>query len=199
MDDASDLELVLALSNGENAAAARVFVLRFRHVVMRSLRGFHQFRPDEIEDVFQDVFAKLFANGCERLRAWRGGGSLAAYIGTIARRLALDYLDARQRIPECAPVEDLDELIGDVEDPETVAIINQLQRMMLRAIQQLGPPKTDLLMAVDIHGLSYAEVGRQLNWTPNNVGVQLHNARGALKRLIRQEYPALQTYIGDLN
>jgi len=191
-----DRELVALLLSGD-ASAAETLVLRHRFVVMRALRRFRTLTRADVEDLFQDVFTRLFVNDCAALAAWHGPADLAAYIRRIASNVALDHLRSRRRQPETDPLEESDEIASDVDDPETIALLNQLRRMMLQAIQQLAPPYAEVVQAVDLEDLTYAQVAERLGVTRNNLGVRLHNARKALARVIADRYPALLAYLRD--
>lgn len=198
MEDLDDSELLRRLLGGSEPAA-RVFVHRFGPAVMRTLRGFRQFPQADIEDLYQEVFRKAFDRDCAALSAWQGTGSLAAYMASIARRLAIDRHKAQQAEPGHEPLEDPDALVGDAADPESTAHVNEMRRMMRTAIQQVGPPHTALLDLVDLQGLSYAEAGARLGRTANHVGVQVHAARQKLKGLIERDFPALRHLLQDLD
>lgn len=190
MDELDDERIVRELLQG-NRRAADVFVRRVQHAIMRSLRGFRQFSASDIEELFQDVFERIFANDCDVLARWRGEGSVAAYVATIARNLARDRLRARSdHDPE--PLDDPDALVGDAADPEAIARVNELRRMMRVAIQQLGPPHEQVLTLVELEEMSYAEAGQRLDRSANYIGVQLHQAKRALRALIERDFPELR-------
>jgi RNA polymerase sigma-70 factor (ECF subfamily) len=191
-----DRELVGRVLSGDESAA-ELLVHRHRYVVMRVLRRFRALTPTDIEDLFQEVFGRLFDNRCAALESWRGGNDLAAYVRRIATNLVLDHLRARRNILDDQVLEDPDAFAGDVEDPETAALLNQLRRMMLEAIQQLAPPYAEVIRLVDLEELSYAEAAARLEITSNNLGVRLRNARVSLARLITDRYPALTAYLRD--
>jgi RNA polymerase sigma-70 factor (ECF subfamily) len=193
-----DRELVGLVLSGD-ASAAELLVQRHRYMVMRVLRRFRALTPADIDDLFQEVFGRLFDNGCAALESWHGGNDLAAYVRRIATNLVLDHLRSRRRILDDQFLEDPDAVAGDAEDPETAALLNQLRRMMLEAIQQLAPPQAEVIRLVDLAELSYAEAADRLEITRNNLGVRLHNARASLARLIADRYPALMAYLRDVD
>jgi RNA polymerase sigma factor (sigma-70 family) len=195
LDDTELLRLVI----GGSEPAARVFVLRFSPSVMRVLRGFHQFGRPEVEDLLQEVFLRIFARDCAALSRWRGMGPLAAYIGAIARNLARDRLQAMGTDPLSEPLDELDLMVDDAPSPEALARLNQLRRMMRTAIQQLGPPHTEVLNLVDLQELSYAGAGERLGRNANHIGVQVHEARQRLRALIARDYPALRDHLHALD
>lgn len=193
MEDRDVIDLVLA----GDSAAAEMLVRRHRYVVMGALRRFQTLTRADVDDLFQEVFGRLFENGCAGLAAWRGQGALAAYIRRIATNMALDLLRSRRAELDDQLLDDPDSLVGETEDPETVALLSELRRMMLEAVQQLPPPYAEVIRAVDLQDLTYAEAADRLGVTRNNLGVTLHNARRALARVITARYPALVAYLRD--
>ena len=193
MEDRDLIDLVL---DGDSSAA-KTLVLRHRFVVMSALRRFRRLTPADADDLFQEVFGRLFENGCAVLAAWHGQGALAAYIRRITTNAALDHLRSLHGQLDDQPLVDLDDLVGNAADPETIALLSELRRMMLEAIQQLAPPYVEVIRAVDLQELTYAEAAENLGITRNNLGVRLHNAREALAQVITARYPALLAHLRD--
>lgn len=191
-----ELERIGRILDGDRAAA-NALVADHRFTVMRALRRFHQFDDGTIGELFQEVFAKLWANDCAALRAWRGDGALGAYIGRIARNLAIDHWRALDNALEDAPIEDPDELVGDSVDPQTATLVGEIRRMMRAAIGQLPPPDQEVIRAVVFDHLDYEEAAERLGTNANALGVRLNAARKRLKVIIQRDYPALQHYVPD--
>lgn len=191
-----DRDLVAYVLAGDSSAA-EMLVHRHRFVVMSALRRFRTLTPSDADDLFQDVFARLFENECAVLAAWSGQAALAAYIRRIATNRALDHLRSRRSAVDNEPLDDPDDLVGDGEDPQTVALVGELRRMMAEAIQQLAPQYAEVIRLVDLEDLTYAEAAERLGVTRNNLGVRLHNARAALARVVTDRYPALMAYLRD--
>jgi len=97
----SDTELVRRCKSGDDAAW-NAFVERFaRYVSTICLRGF-RLRAEDAEDVFQDVFTRVYTN----LHTLRDEGAVRPWIAQLTRRRCLDLLasGAREQ-PEAEPIE----------------------------------------------------------------------------------------------
>ncbi|GAA2172143.1 RNA polymerase sigma factor SigC [Agrococcus versicolor] len=99
------------------------------------------------EDCVQETF----------LRAWRARasfdparGSLRTWLFAIERRIVLDVHRAHARRPRLVPQGEHPEPVADVRDP--------LERLgMVEALARLSAPQREAIVAVHLHGLSYAE------------------------------------------
>jgi RNA polymerase sigma-70 factor (ECF subfamily) len=189
----TDRALIEQLYAG-NEAAARQFVMAQRFVVMSTLRRFRTFTQEDVDDLFQEVFSRLFADGCRVLRGW-SGRNLEGFIRRIARNAAIDLLRSRQRAPETAPEEEADSLASDTNSPEMEALVNQLRRMMHEAIQRLEPADRAAVIAVDIEQMTYESAAAILQITRNNFGVRISRARARLASIISEQYPALLAHL----
>lgn len=96
--EADDGAVLAACLEGERAALG-TFVERFtglvHHCVIGTLRRARGEAPSaRVEDLCQDVFVALFADGCRRLRLYRGdrGCSVASWVRVIAVRTTLNTL-----------------------------------------------------------------------------------------------------------
>jgi RNA polymerase sigma factor (sigma-70 family) len=100
----SDAELVARCRAGDDAAW-RELVDRFsRYVYAITIQAFH-FRDHDAEDVFQDVFIRVY----ERLDQLRAGEALRPWLAQMTRRVCLDRLRAAGRV----------ELVEETEFPDT--------------------------------------------------------------------------------
>jgi RNA polymerase sigma-70 factor (ECF subfamily) len=99
------------------------------------------------EDCVQETF----------LRAWRARasfdparGSLRTWLFAIERRIVLDVHRARARTPRLVPHDERPDPIAHVRDP--------LERLgMVEALARLSEPQREAIVAVHLHGLTYAE------------------------------------------
>lgn len=99
------------------------------------------------EDCVQETF----------LRAWRARasydaerGSLRTWLFAIERRIVLDVHRARARTPRLVPHDEHPEPIATAPDP--------LERLgMVEALARLSLPQREAVVAIHLHGLSYAE------------------------------------------
>ena len=152
MWNASDEALVAGLGAGDPDVAL-VLVRRFQARVFGLARSIIR-DPSAAEEVAQDTF----------VRAWRYAasfdprrGSAAAWLLTIARNTALDYIRARDRrldqlslapLDEFSEWPDLDDRIGTRDDIAPVA----------DALRSLPPEQRDTLIAAAYYGFTAREI-----------------------------------------
>lgn len=141
-DPAATHRLVRALVPVVQARVARTLVRR-RGGSGRDVR-------QEVEDLAQDVFAALFADGGRVLRAWdpERGLSLASFCGLVAEREAASILRSGRRSPWTETATELDDLersLAAVPDVEVrVSSREQLARLVDRLREALSPRGLEL-------------------------------------------------------
>jgi RNA polymerase sigma-70 factor (ECF subfamily) len=101
-------ELLARCRVGDENAWAELVERYSRYVYAIIVRGF-RLTGHDAEDVFQDVFLRLY----ERLGTLRDDGAVRPWIAQVTRRLCLDRLSERGR--EAVPAEEVDEHAGDGE------------------------------------------------------------------------------------
>ncbi len=147
----------------------------------------HPVRP-QVEDLTQDVFLLLFADGGRVLRTWRPeeGLSLENFVGLVARRRALSWLRSGRRSswredptldgpepPEPAAAEDLEE----------AAASREATRLLLRRLQEeLSPLGWRLFELLLVQERSVEEVERRTGMSRD----ALYAWRSRLRRLARR-------------
>jgi RNA polymerase sigma-70 factor (ECF subfamily) len=125
---------------------------------------------EDAEDLVQDTYERVL----RRPRFLRRGDDLAY----LYRALRNTYFNAR-RTASRRPRVTAD--LGDVQvassrsdsDPEMATAAN----LVLEAVAALPEPMREVLVAVDVIGLSYAEAGRVLSVHENTVPTRLARAR----------------------
>ena len=154
MDERALLEQALS---GDVAATRRlvaalmpVVQARVARTLVRRRGGTGRDARQEVEDLAQDVFAALFADGGRVLRVWdpaRGLG-LASWCGLVAEREAASILRSGRRSPWTEAATELDELeknLDEVPDVEThVSSREQLTRLVDRLGEALSPRGLEL-------------------------------------------------------
>jgi RNA polymerase sigma factor (sigma-70 family) len=143
--------MTLALMPVVQARVARVLLRRAASARGRNVR-------QEVEDLTQEVFAALFANGAKALKAWspERGLSLANFVGLIAEREVTSVLRSGKRSPwteDPTLIEDMDS--GDLSPSPEVAVGSRevLERVLdeLRARLSAKGMRLFLLLYVEEH------------------------------------------------
>jgi RNA polymerase sigma-70 factor (ECF subfamily) len=141
-------------------------------------------RPEDAEDVTQEVFLKVFRS----LPTYRGDAPLEHWILRIATTTCHDELRRRRRRPEAKPArapsfEDLMEraLEGKALDAAEAASARALAGDLLDRL----PARDRLVLTLlDLEGFSAAEVADFTGSTRAAVKVRAMRARHALRRMV---------------
>jgi len=109
----SDAELVARCRRGDEGAWTELVERFSRYVYAICLRGFG-LRGHDAEDVFQEVFARLYGG----LHALREDGAVKPYLAQLTRRLCIDHLraGARQQPFEEPAGGELDETLERIDE-----------------------------------------------------------------------------------
>ncbi len=188
VDDRQLIDRVLA----GDPRVADAFVTRFTRLVWAILIRQTALAVGQIEDVYQEVFVRLWEDDYRRIRNWSRDGDFAAYLAPIVRHLALDALrkspgDRERPLPE--PDEaDTEPIVGD-PSPEELAHIGQRRELLEQALLRLSVRDNELYELRFVQELSYLEISEQMGITVNNVGVRLTRLADRLKRSCLAEMP----------
>jgi RNA polymerase sigma factor (sigma-70 family) len=170
--DATDAELVARCRDGEQVAWAEL-VERFSGYVYAILaRGFRM--PDaQAEDVFQEVFARLY----ERLESIRDDSAVRAWIGQTTRRLAIDAYRGSQR--------EGPSITG--EAPEAGELDAQLERLdealdVRLALAALPDRCGEILTRFFIRDESYRVISEALEIPPGTVASRISRCLAKLRK-----------------
>src|SRR4249919_1203318 len=113
----SDAKLVRRCRSGDPDAWSALVERFSRYVSTICLRGF-RLRPEDAEDVFQEVFTRVYTN----LDKLRDDHALRPWIAQLTRRLCMDTLAAGAREqPEAEPIhEDREARLDEIDEAFTV-------------------------------------------------------------------------------
>lgn len=176
-----------------NREASEALVRRFSDLVYRSvqytlLAKHIVFQRQDLEDLHNTVFLRLFEHKCKRLRQYEGrnGCSLTSWIRIIAARTVLDHLrkkgmDTMVGRKQCTSLEELPELQAGGHD-----IVSQIERaeqgsLLQEGMQRLSPRYRLLIKLHFEQGLPVAKVAEAMNLTIGNAYTLKHRAIQQLK------------------
>jgi len=175
--------LIAAVLAGEGEAA-REFVARFSRFVYAILARDFRLRPDVVDDLFQDVFVRLYEGGYRRLRLWRGDGDFARYLGPIVRHIALDHVQTAAAASNHEDDTALTELVAAEPDPEELAALRQRRDIVERAVETLSSRDKELYRLRYVEARKHREIARILDMTVSHVGVALLRLERRLERRV---------------
>ena len=167
--------------------AADLFVLRFSRFVWAILVRSFRLKDAEAQEIYQDVFLRLWEDDYRRLRLWSGQGDFVSYLGPIVRHLALDMLRAqgRRRPLEGQEEEQEEEPRTTEPDPEELVAVRERRALLERAVEGLAGRNRELYRLRFERERSYKEIAEALGLTVNHVGVALKRLEKRLGRLVK--------------
>jgi len=162
--------------------SARVYRLAYR------LTGNRQ----DAEDLTQEVFVRVF-----RSLSSYTPGTFEGWLHRITTNLFLDSARRRQRIR-------FDGLPDDVEDrwagrepgPELAWEHQNLDRVVLAALDTLPPDFRAAVVLCDIEGLSYEEIAATLDVKLGTVRSRIHRGRAQLREALAHRRPGPPSRVG---
>ena len=183
----SDQRLVVRSQQGDKRAFD-VLVLKYQQriasVVSRYLRD-----QDEVADVTQEAFIKAY----RALANFRGDAQFYTWLYRIAINTAKNHLVAKSRRP---PNTDKDindgefsenSVVLEAEDqPETLLARDQLQSVILAAVDDLQEDLRTALMLREFDGLSYEEIAEIMACPVGTVRSRIFRARETIEKNIAQ-------------
>lgn len=133
-------------------------------------------RRDEIEDLAQEVFLKVFT----RLGQYRGG-SFPAWIDVLTRRVCYDSLRKQKVRPEWR-FSDLPNFeVGEIVDRGSAPTGDDARAILAFLFQKLPSHEAWLLKRVELEECSIGVVSREMGWTEVAGRLRLLRARRKLK------------------
>lgn len=155
--------------------AQRELVARYGRRVAGFVRPLIR-QPDAVEDVTQTVFIKMF----RRLGGLRDPSLFEAWLFTLARNTALDFIRRRNRRPLTVGFEvGFEEVPDQRNDAATAEIIEALER----ALTRLSPLDQSLIRQF-VAGESYVQIAANAGLTLGAVKVRLHRVRPFLRNWV---------------
>jgi RNA polymerase sigma-70 factor (ECF subfamily) len=133
-------------------------------------------QPDAVEDVTQTVFIKMF----RRLAGLRDLALFEAWLFTLARNTALDFIRRRNRRPFTVGFDASSIEVPDQRnDTATVEIMEALDRALTRL-----SPVDQMLVRQFVAGESYLQIAAQAGLSLGAVKVRLHRVRPLLRNWV---------------
>jgi len=167
---ATDAQLVSRCRSGDQAAWNELVERFSRYVFAICVQAF-RLPPEDAEDVFQEVFARVYQH-LERLRS---DDSIRPWIAQLTRRLCIDRLRSSGREGP-AELDDLDpggvdEALAGLEDALTV-------RASLDAV---GDPCRDILDRFFTRDESYKSIGEALGLPAGTIASRISRCLGKVR------------------
>jgi RNA polymerase sigma-70 factor (ECF subfamily) len=135
----------------------------------------------EREDLTQDVFLALH----RALPAFRGEATLATLIQRIAINTAYEHLRRRARRPAAAvDAAFFDDLVAPVASPEARAASREDLARVFGCLARIKPKKRIALLLRVVDGLSFEDIARLVDATPEAVAKRVQHGQRELDHLL---------------
>jgi RNA polymerase sigma factor (sigma-70 family) len=164
-----DAELVRACRAGDSEAWNELVERYSRYVYAIAVRGF-RLSDDDAEDVFQDVFTKIYL----RLDTLRDDSALRPWIAQLTRRRCLDAISSKDRetpAEEEALTAEESEDLADVEEAFEVR----------EALSGLSENCQDILDRFFAQDQSYRTIAEELDIPSGTIASRIARCLGRLK------------------
>jgi RNA polymerase sigma-70 factor (ECF subfamily) len=171
-----DRELIVRAQNGDSAAQEAI-VKQFQSMVFRLISRFFRSRED-VEDLAQDVFLKLFT----RIDQVRPDENFSGWLSRVTVNTCYDELRKTRRrkvaMETYGPQSFAEPTVGPPE-PDAYGKARA-------ALQTLDPKLRIPLVLKEVEELSVEEIARTMGLTQTNVKVRLFRARKKLASILGQ-------------
>ena len=169
-----DRELIVRAQSGDSAAQEAI-VKQFSGMVFRLISRFFRSRED-VEDLAQDVFLKLFT----RIDQVRPDENFSGWLARVTVNTCYDELRKTRRRKTAM------ETYGPqpFSEPSVAPIEANVHGKALMAVQNLDPKLRIPLILKEVEELSVEEIARTMGLTQTNVKVRLFRARKKLATMI---------------
>ena len=191
----SDRHLLEGCLSG-NREAGESFVREFSDLVYRTIQYTLsvkrvRYSRNDLEDLHNTVFLRLFEDNCKRLRQFRGdnGCSLATWIKIVTSRIVLNHLrkkgvDSMGWQSKRFSLDELPELMGSEDGPWSQMEKIEQERLIKAGIQGL-PPRDRLFLVLHFEkGMTIKQVAKTMQLTVDNAHTVKHRAIQKLKSLV---------------
>jgi len=173
----NDTELVQQILNGNNNAF-RYLVANYQRLVLHIVGRVVQ-RQDEVEDICQEVFIKVFG----KIKKFRGESRLSTWIATIAYNTSITYV--RKQIRRGEKSYDEQPLLVASEKDNTlnqkVVEKDEAKRFLMEMIEKLPVNYRTVLTLFHLEEFSYKEIKEITGMPEGTIKSYLSRARKLLK------------------
>ena len=136
-------------------------------------------RREDAEDLVQETYVRVLA----KPRTIRAADEALPYLLGVLRNTYVSGVRTRSRRPKTVPIEDSEQRLPARPGESPAAALEA--RELFAVIARLPGDQRDVIVAVDVAGLSYAEAAEGLDVPIGTVMSRLYRGRDAVARAIQ--------------
>lgn len=182
-------ELLLRAAQGDESAFDVIYEQNWRKV-------YSYIEPlvkssETTEEIVADIFVNLWQSK-ERLKDIE---SLGAFLRTVARNKALDFIKvtARQKAREYLFRAEI--VLRSPVTPHEKLLSKEMIKIFRNAVEQLSPQRRKIFLMHREEGLSYNEIAEKLQISPTTAKKTVFDALDSIKRFLRNHYNQLEILV----
>ncbi len=187
----NDAQLVQQVLNGNNHAF-RFLVSKYQRLVLHVVGRIVQ-QNDEVEDICQEVFIKIF----KTLKKFRGDSKLSTWIATIAYNSAITHIRKQKRRGEVSYSEDPNLILSEKDSGLNQKIVEkeEAKKYLMQLVESLPVNYRTVITLFHLEEFSYKEIEEITGMPEGTIKSYLSRARKLLKGKIEKVARLEQTNI----
>ncbi len=177
----SDESLIRDVRAGNKEAFVEL-VRRYKRRVITLAARFAR-DTDELDDISQDVFIKVYEN----LGKFRADAPFEHWLSRIAVRTCYDVLRSRRREKGNVPLEGVHNLVADTSQGLRHEA-EEARNLLEWGLAQLRPDERLVVTLMELEDRTIREIAEMTGWSQANVKVRAFRARQKLKLILEKQY-----------
>lgn len=174
-------EIMAKVQKGDLTAFEELYN-RFHKPLYQFILRFVKEKPIA-EDVLQETFLRIF----KERKGYKQKARFSTYLFTIGRNLCLDALKTRKKSPLLSDQEDYIGRATDLSrEPSKIVEEAEISAIVQREIQALPRDQREVIILSKYSSLSYEEIARIVESTPNAVKQKVYRAMRSLRRKLKK-------------
>ena len=180
----TDEELSILLMASDQSAMA-VLIDRYQKPLSRYLRRIGVFREEDVQDLLQDIFIKIYKN----INSFNKDLSFSSWVYRISHNEAISFFRRNKSRPEGNMIEDSEDMLFVIED-ESVDLIGEIDQtinagFLKKAILELDQKYRDVLVLRYFEDRDYENISDILQIPKGSVATLIHRAKDKLKEKLK--------------
>lgn len=177
--DNLNINLIQKVLDNDNSAIIE-FIKLAEPLVWGALFKYDQLSEEEREDIFQNIFLKLFSNDKKRIKMWQRKSKFSTYLYMITMNTALDYLKSAG-YNKSKESQELETTLSDNSFTDFADIFSLKQ-----AIKQLKEIEQKVIELYYFQQLKEKEIAEQLEKSINTISSIKYRAVKKMKLFLEE-------------